>query len=81
MPLNASERTQIARSFLKCFGEDAATCGRALRFIAVFTVGQTDLLSTVQAEALAWQPFLDSGLSIEAWNDELARIYTITDVT
>lgn len=81
MPLNASERTQIAQAFLKCFGEDAAVCGRALRFITQFTVGQTNLLAEVRTQALTWPPFIESGLSIDAWNVELTRIYDITDVT
>jgi hypothetical protein len=81
MPLNASEKGQIAQSFLKCFGEDAAICGRALRFISQFTAGQTNLLAEVQNQATTWQPFIDAGLSIEWWKAELARQYNITDVT
>lgn len=78
MPLNASERTQLAEAFLKCFDENAAVAGRALRFMSDFTVGTVNLLAAVQQRALTWQPFLDSGLSIDAWNLELARYYNIT---
>lgn len=78
MPLNQAERVDVARAFLACFGEDVQTCGRALRFMAQFTAGQTDLLSTLQAEALTWQPFITAGLSIPAWNSEVARIYGLT---
>lgn len=81
MPLNQSEKVQVARAFLRCFGEDAQTCGRTLRFVSQFTAGQTDLLATLQAEALTWQPFIDSGLSIQAWNAEVARQYNLTDIT
>jgi len=78
MPLNASERTQIAESFLTCFQENAAIAGRALRFMSDFTVGTVNLLATVQTRAVTWQPFIDSGLSIDAWNLELARVYNST---
>ena len=78
MPLNQSEKVDVARAFLECFGEDAQTCGRTLKFISQFTAGQTNLLSTLQAEALTWQPFIDSGLSIGAWNTEVERFYNIT---
>ena len=81
MPLTNAEKVDIARAFLKCFGEDAGTCGRALRFINEFTTGQTDLLATVQQEALTWQPFIDALVVIPDWNTTLARIYNTTDVT
>lgn len=81
MPLNASERSQIAQSFLKCFGEDAAWCGRTLRFVAQFTNNNINLLSDVQTAATTWAPFIASGLSIQAWKDELARNYNLTDPT
>lgn len=79
MPLNQSEKVQVARAFLRCFGEDAQTCGRTLRFVSEFTAGQTNLLATLQAEALVWQPFIAAGLSIPAWNSEVERIYNLTD--
>ncbi len=78
MPLNASERTQLAQSFLKCFGEDSFTCGRAARFMSDFTVGSVNLLTAIQTAADTWQPFISSGLSIQAWKDDVARIYNLT---
>lgn len=81
MPLNASEKTQIAQSFLKCFREDAYWCGRTLRFVALYTNQNVDLLADLQAAALAWQPFIDSGLDIPAWNAEVARFYAETSPT
>lgn len=81
MPLTPSEEQEMARSFLRCFGEDVATCGRALRFMDEFATGSTDLLGTLQTEALTWQPFIDAGLSIDWWNVELERRYNETDVT
>lgn len=78
MPLNAAERNQVVDSFFKCFGEDPNACGRALRFMSDFTVGQVNLLSTLQTRAFVWQPFIDSGLSIQAWVDDATRIYNLT---
>ena len=81
MPLNASEKGQIARSFLKCFGENADWCGRTLRFVSLYTNQNVNLLADVQNAATTWQPFIDSGLSIDWWKAELARQYNETDVT
>jgi hypothetical protein len=81
MPLNASEKTQIAQAFLKCFGEDAQTCGRTLKFVSQFTNNNVNLLADVQTAALTWQPFIDSGLTVTAWNTEVARIYNQTVTT
>ena len=81
MPLNASERTQLAQSFLKCFGEDAQMCGRTARFMNDFTVGTVNLLASIQAAADTWQPFIDSGLTISAWKAEVARYYNLTQTT
>lgn len=78
MPLTGSEEQQVAWAFLECFGEDAYWCGRALKFMSEYTVGQVNLLATVQAEALTWQPFIDAGLTISWWNDELERNYDLT---
>ena len=78
MPLNASEKTNCAISLLRCFGEDSNACGRTLKFLSQFTAGSVDLLSTTQQQALVYQPFIDSGLSIDAWNLELARVYNLT---
>jgi hypothetical protein len=78
MPLNAAEVTETAIAMLRCFGEDSTNLGRTLRFLTDFTAGKVNLLSAVQTQALTWQPFLDSGLSIPAWNTELARIYNLT---
>jgi len=77
MPLNASERTQIAQAFLQCFGENAYWCGRASWFISEFTVGNVDLVGDIQNAADTWQPFIDSGLTISWWKDEVARQYAV----
>jgi hypothetical protein len=81
MPLNASERNQVVDAFFMCFGEEAHETGRALKFMSVFTVGQVDLLATLATRAFLWQPFIDSGLSIQAWVDDVTRIYNTTQTT
>jgi len=78
MPLNASERNQVIDAFFKCFGVDANTSGRALRFMNDFTVGQVSLLATYQTRALLWQPWIDMGLSIQSYVDDVTRIYNLT---
>lgn len=78
MPLNAAERNQVVDAFFKCFGEDSNACGRTLRFFSDFTVGTVNLLATLQTRAFLWQPFIDSGLSIQAWVDDVTRVYNLT---
>lgn len=78
MPLNSSEKAAIAQAFLQCFGEDAYWCGRTLKFVSVFTNSSVNLLQSVQDAATTWQPFIDSGLSVEWWKTELARNYNLT---
>jgi hypothetical protein len=78
MPLNASEKGQIAQAFLKCFGEDSYYCGRTLRFVSQFTNANVNILADVQNAALTWQPFIEKGLDIPAWNAEVARIFNLT---
>jgi len=80
MPLNAGERSDLAHAFLTCFGEDAQPMGKIMKFMSQFTVGQVNLLVDVENAATTWQPFLDSGLSIQAWKDELARYFNSTQV-
>lgn len=81
MPLNASERVSFAESLLRLFGEDYFACGRTLKFMQAFTVGNVNLLAEVQTRATTWQPFIDSGLSIEWWKGELARVFNETQTT
>lgn len=81
MPLNQSERQEVATAFLRCFGENYEFCGRTLKFLAQFTAGKVDLLSDVSNLALSWQPFIDAGMDLSSrqwWASELARIYNGT---
>ena len=76
MALNASERNIFADGILRCFGEDAHTAGRFLRFLN--DVAGVSLLTNVQSRAAVYQPFIDSGLTISWWQGEVARIYNQT---
>jgi len=76
MALNAAERTAVVRGILRCFGEDAAIMGRFLRFLN--DVAGFNLLATIQTEALTWQPFIDSGLTISQWTAEVQRYFDLT---
>lgn len=79
MPLNAAEKIDVAKSLLQCFGEDVNGMGRTLAFLSRFTVGQVNLLATVQQQALTWQPFIDAGTSIDpGYVQEIQRVYDIT---
>ena len=81
MPLTPAERTDVAVALLQCFGEDAYHTGRTLLFMNRFSAGGSgDLLGAYQTAALTWQPFIDSGLSIQAFIDEVTRIYDTDQV-
>ena len=56
MALNASERNIFADGILRCFGEDAHTAGRFLRFLN--DVAGVSLLTNVQSRAAVYQPFI-----------------------
>lgn len=77
MPLSGAERTSVAEAFLECYGENYFWCGRTLKFLGNKGVS---LLADVQNRALTWQPFIDSGMSIAAWNLELARVFNTEQV-
>lgn len=80
MPLTPAERTDVAVAFLQCFGEDSYHTGRALQFMNRFSAGSGDLLGAYQTAALTYQPFIDHGLSIQAFVDEVTRIYNTDQV-
>ena len=79
MALNTAEKKAVAQAFLRCYGEDYYWSGRTLRFIS--DKAGINLLANVQNEATTWAPFVASGLSIEWWKSELARIFNWTDTT
>jgi len=79
MPLTPAERTGIAQSFLRCFGEDAKQCGKVMKFMNDFAI--QPLLPSLLAAADTWQPFIDAGLSIQAWKDSVTFFYDSTQTT
>lgn len=79
MPLTQGEKDEVAVALLNCFGEDINGMGRTLAYLDEFTTGQVNLLAEVQEQSLTFQPFLDSGVSINPglWQ-EWERIFTST---
>lgn len=76
MPLTNPEKVDVARAFLRCWDTDYDNMGKTLAYLSRFTTGQVNLLATVQQEARTWQPFIDSGVSIDpGYVQELERVY------
>jgi len=72
MAINAADARQLARVILMAYFEDYTTVAAILRPLrtewpSINWIGE---LSTI---ALSWQPFIDSGLSIQWWLDEVNR--------
>lgn len=72
MAINAADARQLARVILTAYFEDYATVAAILRPLRTEwpTIDWMGELTTV---ALAHQPFIDSGLSIQWWLDEVDR--------
>jgi hypothetical protein len=75
MPLNAAEKTDIAKAFLQCWGEDYTGCARTLAYLKQFTVGAVDLIAETKIQATTWPQFIAWGTSIEDWKNQLQRVY------
>lgn len=64
--------TSIILSVLEAFGEDALSVGRMVRRLIV-NEPSIDWLAELSRVAEAYQPFIDSGLSVEWWLSEVER--------
>lgn len=72
MAINAADARQLARVILMSYGEDVSTVAMILKPLrAQWTT--IDWMSELTAIATTWQPFLDSGLSIQWWLNEVDR--------
>lgn len=72
MAINASDARQLARVILMAYAEDVSTVALILRPLrAQWTT--IDWMAELTAIATTWQPFLDSGLSIQWWLNEVDR--------
>ena len=72
MAINAADARQLARVILMAYGEDVSTVANILRPLRAAwpAIGWMTELTTI---ATTWQPFLDSGLSIQWWLNEVDR--------
>lgn len=66
------ERAVAARTLLAIAGENPESGGHILDFLRTAFPG-FDWASIVRNEARTWQPYLDSGVSIDALVDEFVR--------
>lgn len=66
------ERRAACDGIFRVVGEDATEAGRFLNYLNVAFSGFTWSVY-LRERALIWQPFIDSGLSINAWVDEAER--------
>lgn len=72
MAITTAERQAIMRAVLLAFGEDYQAMGRLVHFLRLQapTIDWPAVLTTM---ASAWQPFIDSGLSVTWWVNEVLR--------
>lgn len=72
MAINAADARQLARVILMAYREDYETVAAILRPLRTEwpTINWIAELTTI---ATTWQPFLDSGLSIQWWINEVDR--------
>ena len=66
------ERRTACDGLLRVSGEDAVEGGRILNYLNIAFPGFA-WTTILRERALIWQPFIDSGLSIDAWIDEVER--------
>lgn len=72
MPINQADARQLSRVMLMAYGEDYDVVSMILKPLRVEypTINWIAELTTV---ATAWQPFIDSGLSVQWWLNEVDR--------
>jgi hypothetical protein len=72
MAINAADARQLARVILMAYFEDYQTVAAILRPLRV-EWPTIDWMAELTTIATTWQPFLDSGLSIQWWLNEVNR--------
>lgn len=75
MAINAADARQLSRVILMSYGSDYELVGALLKPLRTEfpTISWIAELTTI---AMNWQPFLDSGLSIQWWINEVDRLST-----
>ena len=73
MAINAADARQLARVILMSYGEDYELIGKILKPLRQEwpTINWMAELATI---ATTWQPFIDSGLSVQWWLNEVDRL-------
>lgn len=67
-----NERNAAMDGLCKVAGEDAQEGGRLLNYMNQ-AFPTFDWIGILRIRAASWQPFIDSGLSVGWWCDEVAR--------
>lgn len=72
MAINAAERNALVRCLLSAFGSDYDAMGRLVYYLRL-ELPAVDWPTVLATLASGWQPFIDSGLSITWWVNEVMR--------
>ena len=72
MAITIPERNALVRVLLSAFGEDYSDMGRLIYYLRL-ELPAVDWPTTLATIAANWQPFRDSGLSIDWWVAEVLR--------
>jgi len=72
MAINAADARQLARVILLAYREDYTTVAAILAPLRV-EWPSIDWMTELTTIATTWQPFLDSGLSVQWWLNEVDR--------
>lgn len=72
MPINASDARQLSKVILNAYFEDYSTVAAILKPLRA-QWPTIDWMAELSTMALTHQPFIDSGLSIQWWLDEVNR--------
>ena len=73
MAINAADARQLARVLLMAYGEDVSTVAMILKPLRI-EWSSINWMTELTAVATTFQPFLDSGLSIDWWLGEVDRM-------
>lgn len=71
--LSQSEQRAAIDGLFKAAGEDTNEGGVILAYLET-VLPQFSWETTLRTRAAIWQPYIDSGLSISAWCDEVIRL-------
>lgn len=70
------ERNSAIDNLMRLIGEDAQEGGRFLNFLNQAFPG-FDWIGILRTRSANWQPYIDTGLSVSAFCDEVARYAAI----